>query len=76
MEMQIVQIVFVIVNENPMGKRFWTGVGNKWSEERPDAQEYATWREANNAVELLFEAYPTSPAAQRATIVEETQEPA
>jgi hypothetical protein len=63
--------VYVVQARKVMGVLFWTGSGNRWSDERPDAQEFRTWREASNAVGLLFEAYPTSPAAQVAEVAEE-----
>lgn len=63
--------VYVVQARKVMGVLFWTGSGNRWSDERPDAQEFRTWREASNAVALLFEAYPTSPAAQVAEVAEE-----
>lgn len=64
-------MIYVIVNENPMGQRWWTGTGNRWSEERPDAKEFKVWTAAAAALDDLFNAYPASPAAQRAKIVEE-----
>lgn len=68
--------VYVVQARKIMGVLYWTGSGNRWSDERPDAQEYATWREATNAIDLLFEAYPTSPAAQVAKVGEEEVEEA
>lgn len=70
MQMQIEKVRFVLVNENPLGRRFYVGSVNKWGEEYPDAMKFECWADALEALTKLEEAFPDSPAVQRAKIEE------